>query len=146
MTWIEIHGEIFSNRKIITAATMLTGGDVHALVGHLARLWTWSLDNAEDGDLSYLSDRDIALAAGWRGQPARFVGALRSVHLLDSSGMIHNWEEYAGKLIERRRRDRQRKRIERAELKERSANVPDATRAAPEGPLDPGADVRVHRT
>jgi len=113
VVWIELHGDIFWHQKTIAAAQMITNGDIYRLVGHLCRLWTWALDYAEDGDLSYLQERDIAEAAGWRGKPGPFVKALRVVHFIDPDGKLHNWSEYSGRLVERRRRDRARKREER---------------------------------
>ena len=111
-TWIELHADIFWHKKTLGAAKQMKM-DVHTTVGYLAHLWTWALDHAPDGNLSHLSDRDIALAAGWLSKPSGFVDALRSVHFIDGDGRLHNWDEYAGRLIDSRRRDRERKRAER---------------------------------
>lgn len=118
MTWIELHGAIFWNAKVVAAAKTLTRGDVHKLVGHLAALWTWAIDNAETGELGHLSPEAIATAAGWRvnAKASRFVDALTVAGLLERDGSslrIDNWHDYAGKLVERRRSERLRKAEER---------------------------------
>jgi hypothetical protein len=80
----------------------------------MLRLWSWSVDNAPDGDLSGMSARVIAYGAGWRAPNAdTFVAALVTVGWLDADHRIHDWHEYTGRFVERRREDAQRKRNSR---------------------------------
>lgn len=74
------------------------------------------MDFAEDGDLSAYSAEDIADAAEWQGDAERFANALVEAGFVDrteAGWKLHDWEDYAGKLIERRRREAERKRKER---------------------------------
>lgn len=113
MTWIQLHAGAYSNPKITRAARELTGSDVEKMVGHLARLWTWSVDFAESGDLSHLRPVAIANAAGWTESPRRFLNVLLDVGLFDSGPKLHDWDEYSGRLVDRRKQDRARKKAAR---------------------------------
>lgn len=144
--WIPLHGDVFSHRKTIAAARDLTGGSIEKMVGHLARLWTWTLERNDDGDLSHLTDRMIADAAGWRGKPARFVGAITMAGFLDEDRHLHDWDDYVGSLIDRRQRDRERKRRERQEAKESGAFPSSAGGRPQDSPQDSPRDVRTHPT
>lgn len=128
-TWIPLYATVFTDPKVTTAARRLTRGDAEKLVGHLARLWTWSADHAESGDLSHLRARAIATAAGWTGDEHKFVKVLLEVGLFDSGPTIHQFERYAGRLVARRKSDRERKEAARnaekqAELAKWSAGIP----------------------
>lgn len=128
-TWIPLHANVYSDPKITRAARRLTRGDVEKLVGHLGRLWTWAADHAESGDLSHLGARAIGTAAGWNADPHRFVSVLLEVGLFDAGPTIHQFERYAGRLVARRRSDRERKEAARkadkqAETARLSAGIP----------------------
>lgn len=104
MAWIELHQSLFDHRKTLAAADALDLPEVH-LVGHLASLWSWCLDNAPDGTLPE-SKRIIARGARWTGDAEAFVAALVSANFIadvDGSLVIVNWEQYGGKLIEKRK-------------------------------------------
>lgn len=117
MAWIESHQELGRHPKTRRLARML-GISLPAAVGHLHYLWWWAMDFAEDGDLSGYDSYEIAEAAMWEGDPDEIVDALVHARFLDRSDdgglVLHDWDEYAGRLIERRARDRERKRRERA--------------------------------
>lgn len=117
MAWIESHQELGRHPKTRRLARML-GISLPAAVGHLHYLWWWAMDFAEDGDLSGYDSYEIAEAAMWEGDPDEIVDALVHARFLDRTGdgglVLHDWDEYAGRLIERRARDRERKRRERA--------------------------------
>lgn len=114
-TWIPLHANVYSNPKVTRAARRLTRGDVEKLVGHLGRLWTWAADHAESGDLSHLGARAIGTAAGWNADPNRFVTVLLEVGLFDAGPTIHKFDRYAGRLVARRKSDRERKEAARKE-------------------------------
>lgn len=139
MAWIESHQTIGAHPKTRKAARALGIRPVH-LVGHLHLLWHWALELAEDGDLSKFDAEDIAIAADWDGDPDQFVEALVDCGPGDSAGflerdgqcgapeddrigrlVLHDWWTYAGKLVERRRQDRDRKAAKRAEQQARAA-------------------------
>ena len=94
MTWIPLYGTVFSDPKVTKAADQLAGGDVYRLVGHLAALWVWVIDNCEDGDLSHLRPQAIANAAGWTGGARRFVKVLVAVGLFDEGPKVHKADKY----------------------------------------------------
>jgi hypothetical protein len=128
MAWIESHQDLRTNPKTRRAARALEITPVH-LIGHLHALWWWALDHAEDGNISAFDAEDLADAAEWDGDAGRFFKALHGCGPGEKAGFIehdglygnpedgarapvvlHDWWEYAGKLVERRRSDRERKR------------------------------------
>jgi len=65
--------------------------------------WLWAMDNVENGDLSDFMNDEIAEVAGWDKDSDQFVEALISSGFIDADMHIHDWEEYIGKLLERRK-------------------------------------------
>lgn len=143
-TWIESHQDLRSNPKTRRAARALET-TVPALMGHLHCLWHWALDHAEDGDVSPFDADDLADAAGWEGEAQTFVDALtdcgpgEKAGFLEPDGLIgdpddgkrsplalHDWWEYAGKLIAKRRKDAERK------ARARAKDIPPPSEAPPE--------------
>jgi len=85
-------------------------------------LWWWALDNAPDGNISGISEKVLATASHWRGDPTLWMQTLREVGLVDDDTgvrVLHNWNDYAGKLIAERTRNRERQR----EFRERHRNA-----------------------
>lgn len=122
MAWIESHQALRDHPKVARLCRLLDCSRIEA-VGMLHLLWWWALDHAEDGDVSDYDSLDLALAADWEGEPEVFVKALltcgpgsRDGFLADEGGrlVLHDWWEYAGKLVARRRQDRERKATARA--------------------------------
>lgn len=115
MAWIESHQELRDHPKTKRAARML-GIGIPQMVGHLQFLWWWSVDYAEDGDLSRFDEYDVADAAGWEGDADAFVRALIECGPSDSHGFLnddwtlHDWGDYAGKLVAQREANRKRQR------------------------------------
>ncbi len=123
MAWIESHQTLSKHKKTLRAAGLLKC-DKHKLIGHLHELWWWGLDNVTsyDGDLGDLSDYEIALAAEWDGDPTEFVQAITEAGFIDEENggrYLHDWYDYAGKLIERREANAERMRQRRAEKRAR---------------------------
>ena len=116
MSWLELHQSLFTHRKTMQAADILDLPEVY-VVAHLMALWTWSLDNAPDGVLPD-SRRIIGKAAQWSGDPAMFTNALVNAGFLDideaGQTVIHDWQSYAGRLIEKREANTERMRRTRA--------------------------------
>jgi hypothetical protein len=110
MAWIESHQQLGRHPKTKRTARLLKIS-LPQMVGHLQFLWWWSLDYAQDGVLSKYDTEDIADAALWEGDPNEFVNALVTERFLDRNGdelLIHDWEDYAGKLIIQKEQNRQR--------------------------------------
>jgi len=112
MAWIELHQSAAWHRKTIKLAAELNVRRPEAL-GLLSGLWLWSVEAAPDGSLSHITDKEIAASAGWHGNPGRFVSALTTAGYLDVDRSIHDWYDFAGRLIESRIADRDRKRDDR---------------------------------
>ena len=130
MAWIESHQEVGRHPKTKKLARLL-GVSLPAAVGHLHYLWWWALDFAQDGVLDKYDAEDIADAMQWDGDADQLVEALLSSGYIDETDdglVIHDWGEYAGKLLERRAKDRARKRAA-AE----AAGVPASVRRSSDG-------------
>lgn len=112
MAWIESHQEVGRHPKTKKLARLL-GISLPAAVGHLHYFWWWALDFAQDGLLDKFDHYDLADAMQWDGDPDLLVESLISSGYIDDTEdglVIHDWGEYAGKLLERRAKDRARKR------------------------------------
>lgn len=130
MAWIESHQEVGRHPKTKKLARLL-GVSLPAAVGHLHYLWWWALDFAQDGLLDKYDAEDIADALQWDGDANQLVEALISSGYIDDTEdglVVHDWAEYAGKLLERRAKDRARKRAA-AE----AAGVPESVRRSSDG-------------
>lgn len=98
LAWIELHQSVVNHRKTLELADALDIEPVQAL-GHLASIWLWALDNAPDGTLNLVSDRALSRAAQWSGDPNALRLALVTAKYLDENGALHDWDDYAGRLI-----------------------------------------------
>lgn len=123
MAWLEIHQSIRDHRKFLAVADTLDMAPAH-VTGHIILFWLWALDNAPSGEITQISVRNIARAAQWEGDPEVFLSALIEGGLVDKTDeglFIHDWADYAGKLIDQRIADRERKRRSRAAAKKKNA-------------------------
>jgi hypothetical protein len=116
MAWIESHDDLATHPKTRRAARTL-GISIPTMMGHLHLLWHWCLKYADDGDLSGYDSADIADAMMWEGDPDELVEALVNCGPGDRFGflehadgaalVVHDWLDYAGKLIEKREEARE---------------------------------------
>lgn len=112
MAWIESHQTLGQHPKTRRLARYL-GISLPTAVGHLHYFWWWALDYAQDGNLSKFEPEDIAEAALWEGDAATFLEALIKAGFVDRKGqelVIHDWDDYAGRLIDKRKANRERQR------------------------------------
>lgn len=142
MAWIESHQELRDHPKTIRLATRL---GVHRMqaVGHLHALWWWCLAYADTGDLTEFEDAEIAVGAGWDDDPGDFVAALSASGWLDGDRSVHDWHEYAGKLVEKRRADAERKAAAR---RQESTPSPRLVQRTSNGQSPDGAGTQPNRT
>lgn len=121
MAWIEAHQSLENHPKTKKAAKLL-GVSKFEMIGRLFTLWWWAADYAQDGDLTKFSPDDIELAVEWEGERGAFVQSLLDCGFGGGAGFlerdgdrlsIHDWWVYAGKLIEKRQEDAERKRAAR---------------------------------
>lgn len=113
MAWFEAHQNMPRHRKTLILAASL-GVSRREAIGLMWDLWAWGLDNADiDGRLIGLTAQDIADAMDFpRKKGAKLMDALTEsgyVEQLDGVYVLHDWRDYAGKLNERRAKDRVRK-------------------------------------
>ena len=124
MAWIESNQEIGRHPKMKKLARQLSISWPEA-VGYLHYLWWWALDFAHDGNLSRYEAGDIADAVLWQGDPNELVDALTESEFLDRNDagelVIHDWYDYAGRLVEKREANKERMRRARAKAKETSS-------------------------
>ena len=116
MAWIESHQSLLRHPKVSRFARILGISKAEA-IGRLHMLWWWSLDFAQDGDLSRYDPDDIAETSDWSGDPNLFVTALIQSGFCDDNPLrIHDWNDYAGRLMERREKNAERQRISRKNI------------------------------
>lgn len=117
--WIESHQSLRNHPKVIKAAR-LAGISRVEMIGRLHYFWWWAMDYAPNGDITKYDDDDIESAIDWQGERGVFVKALIDCGNNGRPGLIdvtenncryiHDWFTYAGKLIEQREKDAERKR------------------------------------
>jgi hypothetical protein len=131
--WIESHQELRDHPKTKRAARLL-GISTVALVGHLHFIWWRALEYAQDGNLAGYDPADIADWASWEGDPDQLIDALIQCRIrpdkagflerdVDGNLILHDWDRYAGKLIDERARRAAHARAMRAARDEREGNV-----------------------
>lgn len=116
--WIRVEDTLPAHRKVKKLARLLKTSQP-AAVGHIVSLWLWCAVNASDGDLSGMDEEDIAEAAGWTKKAGAFVEAVRAAGFLDEDWHLHDWEDYAGKMIEAQQKNRKASRERQARYRER---------------------------
>lgn len=146
MTYIEHDIDLAGHPKLLRLAARMGRSlelpadfpiDAGAIAeGLLSRLWGWCMKYADDGDLGPFDHDEVALAVGWRSDPDVFFELLHKARFLeDDEDVVHDWEDYAGKLVRRRKANASRMKKVRDEArraehesgtqKTRSAHVPD---------------------
>jgi len=116
MAWIEVHQTLVRHRKTLRLAKELRINR-HRAIGLIIDLWCWSIDNAPDGDLSRLTPSEISAALAWTGNAPSFLRSLRASGFLDADDHLHDWDEYAGRLIDKRNENAARMREIRTKKK-----------------------------
>lgn len=84
------------------------------------------MDYAQDGNLSKYDPEDIADAMEWEGDAEHLITALIESGFVDDTDeglQIHDWYDYAGRLIEKRAEDAERKRKARRKAKDDKKDV-----------------------
>lgn len=113
MPWIALEPTAFSHRKTLRLSIALGLRETH-VVGHLARLWTWALASAPDGELDD-EPEVVARAADWTGElleiadGAGFVAALVEAGFVERIDVgrlrLHGWRERHEAWAERREQE-----------------------------------------
>ncbi|WP_145333306.1 hypothetical protein [Paenibacillus xylanexedens] len=125
MAWLESHQTLGRHRKTKRLARKL-GVSVPEVIGHLHLLWWWAMDNLPDGCLSELEPEDVADEMMWTGDAQLLLDKMIEVNfidVIDGKLYIHDWHDYIGKLVEKRKNDADRKRKSRGKPKGNPADV-----------------------
>lgn len=125
MAWIEVHQALPTHRKLLDLAEALQVKPVVAL-GHLVSFWLWALDNAPDGNITAISKKTMAFAAQFpKSADGFFQGMLSSRWFDDAEGCItiHDWDDYAGRLVLKRADNKERMRQTRTAQVQRTNNA-----------------------
>lgn len=113
MAWYEAHQTLAKHPKTLRLASLINCERRYA-VGLLHDLFTWGLDAAKkDGTIPGLSKIEIASALDFTGKKgASVVDALVEsgyLEIVNGCYKIHDWYDYAGKFVDKRESDKQRK-------------------------------------
>lgn len=126
MAWFEAHDTLGRHPKTLRLARLLNK-DRRWAVGMLHDLFAWGLSAADrDGNLPGLTKADIAAALDVQRVRPDPVQALADSGFLELHGdtyAIHDWYDYAGKLMERREVEREKLR----RFRQRKTTAPDAS-------------------
>jgi hypothetical protein len=104
LPWIRIYNDLPDHPKSDQLSAMT--GEPRAWT-HVVELWLWASRVRADGDLSGLHEAVIAKRAGWSGDAAAFVDALRQSGFIDGD-QLHGWGEYQGAHAKKLEKDRTR--------------------------------------
>lgn len=137
MAWIESHQALGHHPKTLALAAAFRCS-VPTAVGYLHYLWWWALDYAPDGIVKPASQVPAARACEWHGAPDRFWSGLVDAGFLDerpSDGVlhIHDWMDYAGRLVSKRAANAERMRATRATHGTRTSGTRSANEARTSG-------------
>lgn len=141
MPWIAVHEEVLGS-KLRGLRKRLDCSDVEAL-GILTVVWLWGRKNADiNGLLPNTDKRDIGSAIspylGDNMRPIEVVEALIAEEWLEEDGdaiYIHDWyewQQYWYNYLEKKEKDKNRKRAEREKAKKVVPEVPKKTESEPE--------------
>lgn len=110
MTWFRVDTGLVTHRKVRSLMRQLRVGQAEA-VGLVCGFLAYVTDNAEDGDVSHLDWADAADWVGWRkGDMRETLVAVGFVDVDEDGSMhAHDYDDWNGKLVERRQKDRERK-------------------------------------
>jgi len=136
--WLELHTDMPKHPQTLKLARLLHASR-RETIGILADLWTWALPIVDkDGRMDGMTADDILSALDLTGTKKgnAIVAALLESGYLEQDGnvyLLHNWYFYAGRLNERREKERIKKR------KQRDRNAKPSP--APVPPLSPGTSL-----
>jgi hypothetical protein len=126
MAWIELHQTLPRHPKLARLANRLRIPRAQA-AGHLTFLWLWALDYCPTGDLSALEPAEISAAADFGGDAELFAKSLKEAGWIDEDGCIHDWHEYAGRLVDERVQSKERMRAYRERKRTAQMGAPPVT-------------------
>ena len=120
LPWIQVYSNLADHPKIYALVDRMKLRRNSEAVGIVVSLWLWAAKNAPDGDLSGFPERAIADAVGYSssyaGKLCQLLVETRWLDEKEGGGyQIHDWETYAGMLMDalerqmEKSRDRQKR-------------------------------------
>lgn len=116
MTWIRVDTALTRHPKIARFAKAMDMNR-HEAIGVLVDLWAWSVDYAENGDLTRYSSAELltslSISGGLLPGEPDLLGALEESGLADRQDgtlVLHDWDDHQGQLIAQREKNRERQR------------------------------------
>jgi hypothetical protein len=140
--WIRVHASLI-DKPVVDRAVHALDVSEHEAIGLLVTFWGAVSSNVIGGRVGDRTDRQLEAWARWKGERGLFSKFIREQHL-DRYGRVNEWEEYAGKLEQRRANERERKAQQRARTSSGShADSPQDIRTTSDGQTaDRARDVR----
>lgn len=116
--WIPSHTGLSGHGKLRKLARLLHTSRA-ASIGHLHMLWYFAMQQAPDGDITHFEPDHLAEVSEWPGDGEAFLKALIECNVKpggygfvertnDGRLLLHDWEEYGGKLVVARRKNAER--------------------------------------
>ena len=116
MAWIRIEQSLTQNRKLYSLKTLLRI-DTPKAIGTLALLWLWAIDHSRAGSIGCISNAQLAEVCQFSPRrAAELRKALIDSGFLEPHGaelVIHDWDEFGGRIEKRRDYNRDYKRRRR---------------------------------
>ena len=140
MAWFPSHQSLARHPKTHRLMARLRTSR-HETVGLLNLFWWWCLDYAPDGELTGFTAEEIAIAVEWTGDADALLDALTAAGFIDATDaglIVHDWDEYGGKILKRKAAHRDRMRESRATYEPGTDDARDDDEA--------GRDAHVQRT
>lgn len=109
--WVRVHANL-ADKPVVTRAMEALGVSGHEAMGLLVQFWGAVSQHVQNGFVADQSDSQIERWGGWTRKRGKFAAFIRASHL-DESGRVNEWDEYAGKLEQRRATERDRLRQKR---------------------------------
>lgn len=106
--WIRVEAHEVDSVRVAQLADTLGVSAVTAL-GHLVALAGQVAEQTEDGHIADVPNVTLERWARWDGKRDTFARVVREI-LQDGRGYFDDWKDSMGKLVERRAKDRERKR------------------------------------
>lgn len=109
--WIRVHANL-AGRPIVWRAVEVLSVSSHEAIGLLVQFWGSVSQHGNNGLIETVPDAQVEAWAGWTRKRGKFAAFIRAYHL-DDEGRVNEWDDYAGKLEDRKEKDRNRKRKSR---------------------------------
>jgi hypothetical protein len=135
--WVRVHANL-AGKPVVTRAMEALGVNAHEAMGLLVQFWGAVSQYVQNGSVADQSDSQIERWGGWTRKRGKFAAFIRASHL-DSSGRVNEWDEYAGKLEQRRATERDRLREKRSGVAQQPPENVDGVDQQPDDVAQQGA-------